>query len=120
MKDPVAWKRNLALQLARLLPGVDIPDEDWYRIVLELEAAKAIQRPQYSEAQELWDAIEPGPKDQIVEAVIVAKLVDFERGITSISMSATDGVDWVGQLGMLHGALKIMNQSPLERKDEDD
>jgi hypothetical protein len=27
-------------------------------------------------------------------------------------------VDWVGQLGMLHGALKIMNQSPLEPRDD--
>jgi hypothetical protein len=113
-----AWKQALATQMHLLMPRSEHTDDDYLRIVDELENSKLIQRPEHHDAQELWDALEPAPGDQIVEAVIVGKMVDFERGITSLSIAATDGVDWVGQLGMLHGALKIMNQSPLEPRDD--
>jgi hypothetical protein len=118
MTKRAAWKQDLATHLNVLLPRSNYTYEDFLRVVDELDNIKAIQRPEHSDARELWDALQPGPNDQIVDAVLIGKMVDFERGITSLSIAATDGVDWVGQLGMLHGALKIMNQSPLEPRDD--
>lgn len=119
MTKRAAWKQALATQMSLLMPKSEHTDEDYLRIVDELENSKLIQRPEHHDAQELWDALHlHSPGDQIVDAVIVGKIVDFEQGITSLSIAATDGVDWVGQLGMLHGALKIMDQAPLEPRDD--
>ena len=39
--------------------------------------------------------------------MLVAKVKDFESGDSGLSISATDGVEWVSQLGLLLGALVI-------------
>lgn len=57
-----------------------------------------------SEADELWKALELRDGDQVVDAILVAKVADFEHGGTGLSIAATDGVDWVTQLGILRGA----------------
>jgi hypothetical protein len=69
----------------------------------------------YRTAAELWDALVLDDNDQVTEAVLVAKVADFARGGTAVSLGATDGCDWVIQLGLLHGALQVMDANPPER-----
>jgi hypothetical protein len=67
-----------------------------------------------SEADKLWESLEVQDGDQVVDAVLVGKLANFTEGGTEISISATDGVDWVTQLGMLRGAV-LMVENQLRR-----
>lgn len=71
-----------------------------------------------SQADDLWAALELATNDQVTEAVLIAKVADFENGGTSLALSATDGVDWITQLGMIHGALNIMGQQDLRPRDD--
>lgn len=74
-----------------------------------------------TEAQALWKELNLHDNDQVTDAVLVAKIADFKRGGVAVSMSVTDGVDWVTQLGMLHAGLGIMNQNSYDpRPAEDD
>lgn len=73
----------------------------------------------YTEAAELWDALELRQGQQVKDAMMIGKIVDFEKGITSISLSNTDGMDWVDQLGLLEAARLASTQSPLEPDDDD-
>lgn len=62
------------------------------------------------EIADQFRALELREHDVVVEAVLVAKVKDFETGSSGISMSATDGVEWVCQLGMLRAAEIITAQ----------
>lgn len=72
-----------------------------------------------SQAEELWEALDLRDNDQVTDAVLIAKVADFEDGATALVIAATDGVDWVTQLGMIHGALNIMGQQQLSRRDDE-
>lgn len=62
----------------------------------------------YNEAIALWDALDLEPNDQVSEATLLAKVADFENGGTVISVSATDSLDWITQLGLIHAAEKLI------------
>jgi hypothetical protein len=68
-----------------------------------------------SQADELWEALELEENHQVTDAVIIAKVAHFDTGGTALSLAATDGVDWISQFGMLHGAVAIMNQEKFTR-----
>jgi hypothetical protein len=70
-----------------------------------------------SPADELWSSLELEDNDQVVDAVLIAKVADFERGGTAISIGATESCDWVTQLGILHAALQVMSDAGTEQKD---
>jgi hypothetical protein len=118
MTKRAAWKQDLATHLNVLLPRSNYTYEDFLRVVDELDNIKAIQRPEHSDARELCDALQPGPNDQIVDAVLIGKMVDFDTRQTGISIAVTDGVDWVSQYGMLYGALNIIDRSAKESRDD--
>lgn len=69
--------------------------------------------------QELVDALNLNEHDMVIEAVLVAKVKDFDTGATGISMSATDDVEWVSQLGMLRAA-EIITTRDVERTSGED
>jgi hypothetical protein len=84
----------------------------------ELDELRTWKR-QYAEASELWDALKLGDNDQVTAVIMVAKVVDFEKGTVNISSSASDSCDWIDQLG-LYEAWRTMNfQTPIV-SDEDD
>lgn len=66
------------------------------------------------QVQELITALDLNQHDFLVEAVLVARVKDMDSGSVGISISTTDDSDWVTQLGVLHGALLIVNRN-LER-----
>lgn len=82
---------------------------------MELERWKA----QYAEAAALWDSLDTKDSDQIVEAVLIAKLHDFDKGLTQVSISSTDSVDWIGQLGLISAAKLISDQTPVLGGEDD-
>lgn len=69
--------------------------------------------------QELIAALKLAQHDMVIDAVLVVKTKDFDSGATGISMSATDDVDWIGQLGLLHAA-QIITTRDVERTDGED
>lgn len=71
-----------------------------------------------SEADALWAELNPQQNDQILGAVLIAKIFDFDQGSTVVSMAATDDVDWVLQYGLLTAALNVMNQQQIAPRDE--
>lgn len=68
----------------------------------------------YQEAIELWDALDLEDNQQVVAAVLVGKLKDFDSGIVAISIGNTNGMDWVDQVGLLEAARIISHQEPIE------
>jgi hypothetical protein len=82
--------------------------------IQELEAWKA----KYREAAELWEALEAKDSQQVTEAMLIAKLVDFEEtgpAGTVVSASHTDGCDWVNQLGLVAAWQLITNSDGVEK-----
>lgn len=63
----------------------------------------------YQVAAELWDSMELHENDQVTEAIIIGKVADFENGGTAITTGATEGLDWITQLGMYEAARMQMN-----------
>lgn len=74
----------------------------------------------YREAAELWDALDIENDDQVLEAVLIAKLGNFEKGRVEISISASDSIDWIGQLGLLEAARVMSYQKPIIGSDDDE
>lgn len=73
-----------------------------------------------SSGEELWAALQLQKNDQVTDAVLLARISNFEDGTTSISTGATDGCDWVTQLGIMHAGLLVITQAPLQKRDEED
>lgn len=45
--------------------------------------------------------------EQVVEALVVCKVVDFSRDATpGLIVASSTGLDWITQLGLLNAALK--------------
>lgn len=86
--------------------------------IQELEAWKA----KYSEAAELWDALDPAEGQRIVSAVLIGKMVSFEGDTRedrapTISISATDDVDWMDQMGIVDSAYDFIHTDPWHSRD---
>lgn len=93
------------------------PEDTVRRFALEIHDLEAWKR-KYTEAAELWDALELKGNQQVKDAVLIGKIVDFERNIVSITMSVTDGVDWMDQIGIIETAKIMCAQAPLESDDD--
>ena len=61
--------------------------------------------------KELIAGLELKDHDFILEAVLVVRAKDMDSGSVGISISTTDDSDWVTQLGVLQGALLIVNRN---------
>lgn len=76
-----------------------------------------------SEAEELWQALELREGDQVMEATLIAKIVHFgdeaEAPPPSISISATDGLDWIQQAGLIHSALDLLKSGGFRKRESD-
>lgn len=78
--------------------------------------------PGSTEADALWGALDVAEGHRVVEAVLIGKIVNFaseEQRPPSMSMATTDGMDWVQQYGMLHGALALQNALPWQNTSEE-
>lgn len=56
---------------------------------------------------------------QVTEAIVIAKITDFESGSTALGMYHSDGLDWIGQLGLLTAGRYAMEGVAIVA-DEDD
>ena len=76
------------------------------------------------EAMDLWDALNLKPGQQVMSAMLIAKIGDFNEGKEdqppSISVAATDGTDWIDQGGLLKAAMDLTSASQFYRTDEDE
>lgn len=92
------------------------PEDTVRRFAQQIEELKAWQR-KYTEAAELWDALEPSPDQHVVSAVLIGKMVKLtgdtvEDRAPSISISATDDVDWMDQMGIIDSAHDFIHTEP--------
>jgi hypothetical protein len=94
------------------------PEDTVHRFAQQIQELLA-WKSRYMEAAVLWDSLETQDNDQIVEAVLIAKLHDFDKGLTQVSISSTDSVDWIGQLGLIAAAKLISDQTPVLGNDDD-
>lgn len=46
--------------------------------------------------------------DQITEALVIAKITDFETGSTSLGIYFNEGMDWIARLGLLEAARQVL------------
>lgn len=60
------------------------------------------------------------PDDQITEILIIAKISDFESGGTALGFYHSKGLDWIGQLGLMAAAQKVLNQADIGLEGDDD
>jgi hypothetical protein len=56
----------------------------------------------------------------IVESVLVILASRSEDGSQSLTMAAPKSMGWVTQLGLLHGALAVLNAADVEQTPSDD
>lgn len=77
-----------------------------------------------SEAEALWDALNLKPGQQVMSAIIAAKIVDLREGHEghppSISIAATDGTDWIDQGGLLKAATDLTSAGQFYQDEEDE
>lgn len=73
-------------------------------------------------AMDLWDALELKEGQQVMSAMLVAKVVDLSEGKEnappSISIAATDGTDWIDQAGLLKTATDLTSSGQFYQEDE--
>ena len=72
------------------------------------------------QVQELITALQLNRHDFVIEAVLVARVKDMDSGAVGISISATDGTDWVTQLGILRVAELITTADVRKYHDGED
>lgn len=69
---------------------------------------------------ELIAALDLNEHDYVIDAVLLVRVKDFDSGAVGISMSATDDVDWVVQLGILRAAELITTRDIRKTTGDDD
>lgn len=67
-----------------------------------------------SEADQLWNALQLQNNEQVIGAVLVAKVKNFDTGTTIISTAVTDDVDWVDQVGIMRAGTLIVERAPID------
>lgn len=80
----------------------------------ELDEYKA----KYREAAELWDALELRDNQHVASATLLAKVQDFENNTVAISTAATDGCDWIDQIGLINTTMIMIQQTRICRDDD--
>lgn len=92
---------------------------DELRIQLDKAESKLKQ---YREAIELWDALNIKPGYYVDKAILIAKLINFEKsGMVVITASVTDGVDWVDEWGLVSSWQAISySQKEYDTEGDDD
>lgn len=87
----------------------------------ELDGLRGLKT-KYREAIELWDALNMKDNQHIDKAILIAKVVDFEKNDgPMITASVTDGVDWVDEWGLIASWQAISNsQKEYTTEDDDD
>jgi hypothetical protein len=63
------------------------------------------------EIAELIAALDLDRTDVVTGAILIAKVKDMETSAVGISISATDDVEWVGQLGIIEAAKLITTRN---------
>lgn len=53
-----------------------------------------------------WD-----PGDQIIEAVLIAKVAKLDSGGTSLLLGNTPGIDWIAQRGLISAAQHVLDSA---------
>lgn len=48
---------------------------------------------------------------QIVEVLMVCKVIDFEDGATALGIFTSNGVSWIDKLGLLEAARRMVDAS---------
>lgn len=78
--------------------------------------------PEYREAVDLWKALQIGKNQHVDKALLIAKVVDFDKGGGPlITASVTDGVDWVDEWGLIASWQAISNaQKEYDTQDPED
>lgn len=75
------------------------------------------------EAMQLWDALNVKPGQQVMSAMLIAKVVDLNEGKEdhppSISVAATDGADWIDQGGLLKAAVDLTSAGQFYQDEEE-
>lgn len=51
--------------------------------------------------------------DQITEVLVIAKIANFDTGDTGLSMGASNGLDWIAQLGLLSAATMLCGRGDI-------
>lgn len=92
------------------------PEDALRRIAGECVELKA-KLDRYREAIELWDALELLENQQVASATLMAKVQDFENNTIAISTSATEGCDWIDQIGLINTAMILISQTRIVRDD---
>lgn len=72
----------------------------------------------YRDAADLWDGLELSDNDQVVSATLIAKIQDFQSGHTNVGTSASNGTDWVEQLGLFQAWKGLCVETRIERRDD--
>lgn len=59
------------------------------------------------------------PEQMPTQFVVIARVPDFSaRGGTALAIGCSPGVDWLDQLGLLHGALKTIDYQVSQETDD--
>lgn len=96
------------------------PEDTVRRFAAQIQELLAWQA-KYREAAELWEALNVGNNQHVDKALLIAKVIDFEKGGgPSITASVTDGVDWVDEWGLIASWQAISNSSKEYITEEDD
>lgn len=89
-------------------------------IEAELDELRVWRR-KYQEASELWNSLEAEEGQMVVSAVLIGKLMKLEGSeedkIPTVSISATDDVDWMTQLGIIDAAHDFVHGDPWRSRD---
>jgi hypothetical protein len=72
---------------------------------------------------QLWDALNLKEGQQVMSAMLIAKVVDLREGKEdnppSISIAASEGADWIDQAGLLKTATDLTSAGQFFQEDED-
>lgn len=95
-------------------------DEYIHSMEREMDELRAWKR-KYQEAANLWDALEAEEDQVIASAVLIGKLMKLEGNEEekkpTVSISATDDVDWMNQLGIIDSAYDFVHTDPWISRD---
>lgn len=96
------------------------PEDTVRRFAQKIEELLAWQS-KYREAAELWEALDVSDGQMVASAVLIGKLMkmegtDEERAPT-VSIAATDDVDWMNQLGIIDAAYDFVHTDPWVSRD---
>ncbi len=68
--------------------------------------------------EQLGVDVELDPNDQVVEGLLLLKIVDFGRGTTQLGMYGSAGLDWISKSGLLYAAQQVMDSSTVLESDD--